>query len=137
MHQICKRFRMHVPVLDCHLDQFGINLIEMGINPCARLRVILLHFFTRRPVVRGIRGGLTRSGIDAALKEAVEGGVKCRRIQAPRRASKFQSNASEMAEVKNEPVPLCNGSVINRRGIDQAEQIVCFFTRMGEFRLKR
>ena len=94
VHQIRQRFRVHQPVLDGHLHQPRVHLIQVLVDPAARPRSCTLHLATRGPVPRRIGRLLAGRRIDSAFEQPVEFRMKRRARSVPRRASRFQSNAS-------------------------------------------
>ena len=67
-----------IAALRTEYETRGIELIEMPVDPLARLQVVTFHFLARRPIGGGIDRGLTGRRVDATLEKAVEGGVKGR-----------------------------------------------------------
>ena len=122
---------MHVPVLDRHLQHPRIEFFEMRIDPRARLHSVRFDLIPGRPVARGIGGRLAGRRIDAAFKKAVERRMKrWRKAAAPRQ--NIPVEGLEMAEIKDQPVALGDGSRVKRFRGDQAEQTIGLIARSGK-----
>ena len=123
MKQIGKRLGVHMPVLYRHLQNPRVGIFKMGIQPFASPAAVLFYLLARRPIAGRIRGGCAWLGIDAAREKVVE--PRTRRSADSRRGQQVPVESFEVAQVKNEPVPVCNRTIVNRLGSDQLKQGVC------------
>ncbi len=132
VQQVSERFGVHMPVLDRHLEQPGIEIIEVRIDPRACIGDVSPYFCLGRPISGGVRGRSAGRGIDSAFEQLVELWMKGRRVHTAAR-EQIPVERFEVPEIKNQPVAFGDGPLVESRRRDDVEEVVRLLSGVCEF----